>query len=62
MPKYSVTVVKLSDEILLLTLPARSGDLRIGINHHVHYTQRAHCATSRKVASSFPDGVTGLFH
>jgi len=27
-----------------------------------HSTPWAHCATSRKVAGSIPDGVTGIFH
>ena len=62
MPKYSVILLKFSEDILLLALPAKSGDLQAGINHHVQYTQRGHCATTRKVASSIPDGVIGLFH
>ena len=35
--------------------------------HSVHWGTRwcswlGHCATSRKVADSIPDGVTGIFH
>jgi len=27
-----------------------------------NYIERGHCATSRKVAGSIPDGVIGIFH
>jgi hypothetical protein len=60
--KYNVIALRVSYDILLRTLLAKSGDLRACIDHHVQYTQRGHRATSRKVASSFPDGVIGLFH